>query len=144
VAVDTDGAPQLTRDGRPGQFSVSIAHCDQWLAVALASGATVGIDIQTQRNRTRYREMAELIALGEDAVLSPDQFNAHWVLREAISKASSGSVLDSHSIEAELRPACETDQQVDVGNLTASVQRLLPGVHVAIVMDQTGELRQCA
>ena len=141
----SDGGPRLYCNGQPSEFNISISHSGQWVAVGIARGTAIGIDIQSHSERRRFREMAKILDFGEDASHSQQRFFSHWTLREAIAKATQGSVLTAHHIEAELASACKAEGQlVNAGEFTAMVDNISPDAHLAVVLNRSIETTQCA
>ncbi len=105
----------------------------------------IGIDIQQHQARRRRREMAEMISLDVSAADSQQQFYSFWALREAIAKATNGSVLEAHPVEASLVAACgSTGRTVSAKHFTAMVRVMPPDAHLAVVLNQNTAANSCA
>jgi phosphopantetheinyl transferase len=134
-------SPLLYNGDKPSELNASVAHSGRWVAVALTSGSRIGVDIQTQDERSRYREMAELLDMDDGASVDQRHFFSCWSLREAIAKATDSSVLTPHPIEPELARACrEHGQIVSAGQFVALVDMMPPDAHLAVVLNNNKEL----
>lgn len=132
-----DSAPQLYHSGRNSEFDISVSHSGRWVAVGIAKGMAIGVDIQQHQVLRRRREMAEMIGLDRAAANSQQRFFSSWALREAIAKATSGSVLEAHAVEASLAAACgSTSRPVSADQFTAMVELMPPDAHLAVVINQ--------
>lgn len=97
LAAFADGRPALRLDGAPLPLSLSIAHSDDWLALALGEVA-LGVDVEVPPNG-RERDLS---ALARFAFAAPEtrtlaalegsrraaEFHALWALKEAWVKRS--------------------------------------------------------
>jgi phosphopantetheinyl transferase len=134
-------SPRLYHAGKASELNASVAHSGRWIAVALASGSRIGVDIQTQDERSRYREMAELLNMNDGARVDHRHFFSSWSLREAIAKATDSSLLTPHPVEAELTDACRKHGQfVSAGKFVALVDVMPPDAHLAVVLNNSEEL----
>jgi phosphopantetheinyl transferase len=143
----SDRGPCLYRAGERSDLSASVAHSGAWVAVAVGLGrrSSIGVDIQVQDERQRRSEIADFISLNSIAENSPQQFFACWTLREAIAKATNGSVLTPHALEPELTAACENPGElVRTGSLWAMVDVIQPDVHLAVALNSGSEELKCA
>ena len=140
VSRISNEAPRLLVSGQPSGLSASVSHSGRWVAAAVASGSAVGIDVETHRTRARRREITNFLRLSEMADNDDARFYACWTLREAIAKATNGSVLEPHASEVLLGAACETpNRAVSAGPLTAIIDKIADA-HLAVVLHQTTEL----
>ena len=138
-------APAIYRGDRDCSLKASIAHSGPWVAVGLASMGNIGVDIEVEGDRKRFRDIAEFLGLDADALLNEQQFFSSWVLREAIAKATNESVLTANSLEPELAAACrEHGRVINAGCLTALVGKLAPRAHLAVVLNSNPEVPTCA
>ncbi|WP_410667822.1 4'-phosphopantetheinyl transferase family protein [Amycolatopsis sp. cmx-4-68] len=95
IRPDGRGKPVLHADRRIG---ISISHSDHALAVAVAAGREVGVDVQTPitptegliRRCCRPQDRAEVAALPES--LRAGAFTSIWTVQEACLKASGEGV----------------------------------------------------
>jgi phosphopantetheinyl transferase len=141
--------PCLYRAGERSDLSASVAHSGPWVAVGvatgLARGSSIGVDIQVQDKRPRRSEIADFLSLNAIADFGPQQFFACWTLREAIAKATNGSVLTPHAVEPELAAACENPGElVRTGSFWAMVDVIQPDVHLAVALNSASEESKCA
>lgn len=138
-----NAAPLLFRDSAPGDLVASTAHYGDWVAVGLARHADIGVDIQQHHASARADEIARFLDLRQDANAS--SFYDAWVLREAIAKATGGSVLLKHAIESDLEVACDRrGEAVSAGDFQAMVERITPGVSFALVVNHRRVMQHCA
>lgn len=138
-------APLLYQAGIISELNVSVAHSGHWIMVGLASGSDIGVDIQTHKENERHQAMAEFLGLETNAASDAQHFFSCWTLREAITKATGGSLLMPHAIESELAAACDAQgNTVHVGSFTAMVDMMPPDAHLAVVLKQCAEPEQCA
>ena len=138
-------APCLYRGEESCDLRASVAHSGPWVAVGLASGCGIGVDIQVQDDRRRYRKIAEFLDLDPDAMRDKRLFFSSWVLREAIAKAVDDSVLTPHVLEPELAAACrDHGRVVNAGHFSAFVDVISPDAHLAVVLNNDSEARRCA
>jgi phosphopantetheinyl transferase len=138
-------APCIYRGTEVSDLKASVAHSGPWVAVGLTRQGNIGVDIQVQDSRERFREMADFLELNADASVNEQQFFSSWALREAIAKATDDSVLAAHAREPELAAACrEHGRVVNAGSLTAMVDRLSPDTHFAVVLNRSPETPACA
>jgi len=93
------GKPKLadaqTRAGSGRGLAFNLSHAGDWLAIAVARDAEVGVDIERRARRVRARELARrwfgtdeaarLDTLDEDSARV--EFLRRWSLREALVKA---------------------------------------------------------
>ena len=63
IRHSSGSAPRLYQDGKISELNVSIAHSGNWVAVGLANGSDIGVDIQTHQENERHQAMAELLKL---------------------------------------------------------------------------------
>jgi len=113
----------LLLDGSSIALQASLAHSGGWIAAAVTGRGVVGVDIESKRKLGRHRHIASFVGMpaGGDASL----FLARWTLREAIAKATGGSVLEAHAVERSLCSACERPgSTVTAGEFTAMVRTL--------------------
>ena len=97
---DSVGKPALADEGRSSGLEFNLSHSGSWLAVAVARGAPVGVDIERRRTLPRSAELARryFSAAEAEAVAELDEparsrrFLALWTVREAHIKAM-GSTL---------------------------------------------------
>lgn len=138
-------APAVFRGERVCTLKASMAHSGPWVAVGLATTGNIGVDIEVESDRKRFRGIAEFLGLDADALLGEQQFFSSWVLREAVAKAMNESVLTANSLEPELAAACrEHGRVVNAGCLTALVGVLAPHAHLAVVLNSNPEVPTCA
>jgi len=145
IQRNSGSAPGLYSAGERCELNASVAHSGLWVAAGLASGSRIGVDIQVQDERQRYGEMAELMHLDAIAAVDQQHFFSCWTLREAIAKATNGSVLTPHALESGLMAACDRPgQMVYAGPLSAMIDVIHPDVHLAIVLDGDTRMSLCA
>jgi phosphopantetheinyl transferase len=97
---DDIGAPYLAIDNKASSLNVSVAHCADWMAVGLASGAHIGVDVEFSRHRQRKAEISKLLGWQLE-VVDNDDFHAKWTLWEASAKCVSGSIVERENHEFE-------------------------------------------
>lgn len=98
------GAPLLLVNDRPFDASISMSHSGPWIAVVIARGAEVGIDVEVNEVRPRFSAMASYMGW-LDVAENPDQFLLYWTLWESCVKLEQSSIFKTRnrSFEA-LRP----------------------------------------
>lgn len=108
------GKPALVDPGsgsEPGDLKFNLSHAPGWLALAVATGTDVGIDIEREDRALRWRELskryftpaeAEWLG-GMDEPYGRRQFLVHWTAREALIK-SVGKSIAGHIAAIELTP----------------------------------------
>lgn len=134
-------APELIRGKQQSEFRISSAHSANWVAVGLATGADIGVDVQVHQDRARAEKISKLLDL---RCCKAGFFDA-WVLREAIAKATAGSLLTKHAIEAELVSACKQRGDVIRANdFAALVELVNPSVSFAAVIRHHRVMQHCA
>lgn len=145
IRRSVDSAPQLYHSGQHSGFNISVSHSGRWVAVGIAKGMAIGVDIQQRQVRRRQREIGKMIGLDQAAANSQRRFFSSWALREAIAKATNGSVLEAHPVEASLVAACEsTGRTVSAEHFTAMVRLMPPDAHLAVVLNQNKGANSCA
>lgn len=85
------GSPRLLVGGAPSGINLSMAHSGRWVAVALAKGARVGVDVERARPRENFVAMAEYMGW-KDRVDNLDDFLTQWTIWEACVKLSESSI----------------------------------------------------
>lgn len=141
VRHSPNAAPRLFRGDTQSEFRISAAHSANWVAVGLATDADIGVDVQVHRDLDRAEQMAELLGLRHREL----SFFDTWVLREAIAKATHGSVLTPHAIEAQLVSACEQRGNVIRANDFATIVDLIePTVSFSVVVHHSRAMQHCA
>ncbi len=134
-------SPLLYHGDKPSELNASVAHSGCWVAVGLTRESRIGVDIQVQDERSRYREMAKLLEMNDDASVDQRYFFSYWSLREAIAKATDSSLLTPHPVESELAHACrEHGRVVSAGKFVALVDAMPPDAHLAVVLNNSEEL----
>ena len=96
-----DGRPVPLHVSGDGGLTLSITHSGRIVAAAVSACGPVGVDVETQRPRTNYRDLAAY-AFGaaeraEVALEGLAGFYRIWTLREAMAKATGeglGRVVD--------------------------------------------------
>lgn len=95
-----DSAPRL-RTGSPTGLGISMSHCCETAAVAIAEHATVGCDILSSTRRLRWQHIASAFFDETDYAWMMDspgaaraRFNALWCAKEAIAKCSGKPLLE--------------------------------------------------
>jgi phosphopantetheinyl transferase len=137
-------APSLVLFDSSNRVNVSFAHSDNWVVVGLSLDIAIGVDIQSHRVLARRAEISELLKFEPGAKTSDEEFFACWALREAVAKATSGSVLSPHPSEPELAATClQGNKIMSVGSMTALVDEVA-GAHLAVVINADAALKQCA
>ena len=145
ISHHSGSAPNLYRATESCELHASVAHSGHWVAVGVSSGSSIGVDIQLQDKRQRTRAMADLLRLQGRAAIDQQYFFSCWTLREAIAKATNGSVLTPHVIEAELAAACtERGRFVSAGSFSAMVDVTRTNAHFAIVLVDNSPAFSCA
>jgi phosphopantetheinyl transferase len=145
IRRENGSAPRLFRDGVLSELNVSVAHSRGWVAVGVANGTAIGVDIQAHEEQQRYREMAEFLDLGKSAADDQQHFFSRWALREAIAKATDTSLLTPHAVEADLLTACTRQGRcVNAGRFTAMVDVVEANAHLAVVLNRGCESQLCA
>ena len=145
IRRESGSAPRLYRDGVQSELNVSVSHSCGWVAVGVANGSAIGVDIQAHKKQQRYREIAELLDLGESAADDHEHFFPRWTLREAIAKATDTSLLTPHPVEADLLVACRQQGSiVNAGHFTAMVDVMEANAHLAVVLNREDESPLCA
>jgi phosphopantetheinyl transferase len=138
-------APNLYRAGEASELSASVAHSGHWVAAGLASGGFLGVDIEVLSYRQRQREIARLLRLDPVAEGDLQYFYSCWALREALAKASKGSLLAPHLAEFDLTLACTAPGQlVHVGAYSATVECIRPDAILAVVLASNTPVSKCA
>lgn len=87
-----DGRPVPLHDSGDGGLALSISHSGRIVAAAVSACGPVGVDVEMQRPRTNYRDLAAY-AFGaaeraEVALAGLAGFYRIWTLREAIAKTT--------------------------------------------------------
>ncbi|HEX2058801.1 MAG TPA: 4'-phosphopantetheinyl transferase superfamily protein [Actinomycetota bacterium] len=90
------GKPYLALQGEPARLRFSISYCDGLVALAFSGGRELGVDVETAKPETAWREVAahvfssaEKAALdGRDADAARRGFYEVWTRKEAASKVS--------------------------------------------------------
>lgn len=89
------GKPMLAGDLADSPLEFNASHSDDWLAVAVADGIAVGIDIETERRLPRASLLARRFLSNDEAEWIVDldepfrsrQFLRQWTARESLVKA---------------------------------------------------------
>lgn len=145
VRRNPESAPRVVRARDAFELHASVAHSGHWVAVGLSSESGIGVDIQAEDTRHRWRDMADLLCLPDVAAIDKQHFFSCWALREAIAKATKGSVLLPHEVEQELSTAvAKRGHVVSVRSLSAMVDQIHPDVHLAVVLVQGAPAMLCA
>ena len=125
---------------RTGSVHISLSHCGDLLAVALAS-APIGVDVERPRPRVCIQQAGGLLAHAEAEylqALKPARrqagFYALWTLKEAVTKAAGMNLWDS------LRTAvfdlhtrrCAVHPPLPAANWTCMHARTARGWHLAL------------
>jgi phosphopantetheinyl transferase len=140
-----ESAPRVVRASDAFELHASVAHSGHWVAVGLSSASEIGVDIQVEDTRHRWRDIANLVCLPDVAAIDKQHFFACWALREAIAKATSGSVLLPHEVEQELSIAvARRGHVVSARSLSAMVDQIHPHIHLAVVLVQDAPAMLCA
>lgn len=137
-------AGQLTQELGQDAVSTSRAYSGRWIAVGVAAGASIGVDIELARPRERLRDVATWLDL--DATDEPE-FYAHWTLREALAKSRGGSVLEAQAIEAQMRAAAhQPGELLETDGYAALCDRLAGGIYYSLVLNHQPdyEVIRCA
>ncbi len=109
------GKPQLPAELAESGLHFNLSHAGDWLAIALASDRTVGIDTEHVRRSLRWQKLARryfsaaeadwLCAMDEP--LGAHQFLKHWTAREALIKGAGRTIAGNISrvvLSTELQP----------------------------------------
>ena len=116
IATSSDGAPRLvSRDGMV-TLSLSISHCADWVACAVAAQA-IGLDLEVSRRPRRWLGLAEQVfspqecqrlrTLPMEALESG--FFLHWTIKEACGKRD-GLGLRAEIARRQIAHECPRDQ----------------------------------
>ena len=105
------GAPYLVRDGKRSELNVSVSNTENWVAVGMSSGASIGVDVETIRPRHRMSAIADFLGW-KDKTSNLGEFLARWTLWEASAKCSGGSVLQQESLDFERLSASNSRGQM--------------------------------
>lgn len=145
IKHQTGSAPGIYRGTEISDLKASAAHSGPWVAVGLTRHGNIGVDIQVQDSRERFREIADYLEMDPSANADEQHFFSSWALREAMAKATGDSVLAAHPREPELAAACrEHGRLVNAGSFTAMVDRMSPDAHFAVVLRCSPETPACA
>jgi phosphopantetheinyl transferase len=119
------GAPQLLVNGEACPVNISLAHCGDAVAVGVARGLAIGVDLEYMRHRPNMQAISEFVGWSGSTTDS-DEFYARWTLWEAFAKCVSGSLLN------------KTNHRIE--NLTAhrSVGRMVFAANLAALCDCMG------
>ena len=140
-----NSAPRLYHSGERSSMNASVAHSGNWVAVGVADGADIGVDIQTSGEHRNSQAIAEFLNLEKIAANDTDGFLRNWTLREAIAKSTGGSVLTKHAIESELGVACEqSGRVVRAADFSAMVNVIAADTCFAVVLSSHTEASLCA
>jgi len=96
LASDGDGKPRLMQAPVRADLRFSISHSGPWLAIAVAVGIELGVDIEAVRALPRAADLARrYFSAAESDYLAKcppaqqsDEFLACWTVREALVKAN--------------------------------------------------------
>lgn len=94
VEKSESGAPRLVHHGLRSELNISMAHSSNWISVALAKGARVGVDIEAGKPREKSAAMAEYMGWS-NRVEDTKDFLALWTLWEACVKLEESSIFCS-------------------------------------------------
>ena len=90
------GPPILREYDERSEWNVSVSHCDNWIAVGIAPGAAIGVDIEKIRSRPRMVKISEYLGWSRSPTDSAE-FWARWTLWEAYAKCMGRSVLQKEN-----------------------------------------------
>jgi 4'-phosphopantetheinyl transferase len=79
------GKPRII-DG--GDLEVSVSHSGQRVAVALARGAAVGVDVEERPAGFDYAALVPAVLGSAERATDADTFLAYWTCKEAVLKAT--------------------------------------------------------
>jgi len=108
------GKPVLAGRWANSPLAFSVSNADEWLAVAVARGAAVGVDIEIQRPLPRAVRLARRFLSAPEAEwlntldepLRSRQFLRQWTAREALVKAQGSALAVSlGALELDWQPA---------------------------------------
>lgn len=128
------GAPQLFVNGEACAINISLAHSGDRIAVGVARGLAIGIDLEHIRQRPNAQAIAEFVGWS-GIVADSDEFCARWTLWEAFAKCVSGSLLNkaNHRIE-DLRAHRYLGCMAFDGNLAALCDRMSGDLMCSLVL----------
>ncbi len=96
------GKPVLAEPHADTELAFNLSHAGALLAVAVARGVAIGVDIESRDRRVRTAALARrcfsdaesrrIVALGDDAART--EFLRRWSVREAVIKAWGGTVAE--------------------------------------------------
>ncbi|MEM1081980.1 MAG: 4'-phosphopantetheinyl transferase superfamily protein [Pseudomonadota bacterium] len=103
LAHNRSGKPHVSSAQHNTDLAFNLSHADDWLCIAVTSGAAIGIDIESRNRDLRWRQLAARYFSPEEAdwlnAMSPTagavQFLRHWTAREAMIKAMGHTIAGS-------------------------------------------------
>lgn len=103
IVRSPSGKPHLESAPKDGPLNFNVSHSGSWLAIAIARGVPVGVDIEHRRTMRRPIDMAQRYFSGPEseciaALDEPERstrFLRHWTAREAMVKASDSTLAES-------------------------------------------------
>ena len=119
IASGRFGKPELIGEYADSELMFNLSHAGDWLAIAVAAGVPIGVDIEAADRRLRWRKLARryfspaeadwLEAM--DEVRGTLQFLKHWTAREALIKAMGYTIagnISSVLLQATATPQIES------------------------------------
>jgi len=132
------GAPRLVHRGLSPSIHVSLAHSGPWIAVALARGARVGIDIEQKKPRANVAAMAEYMGWA-DRVTDLNGFLSRWTLWEACVKLEESSIFNGENAAFDALGKNRSNEALYESGTWASLNRnLKEGAFLALAIHRNG------
>ena len=130
-AVTEQGKPYLAESKLHFNLSHNLSHT----AIALCTAGAVGIDVETSKEDRSFQRISQRCfhARHRKHIVNPQQFYAHWVLKEAHLKCHSGTLFGTKP--PHIRPTELGYRSDDL--TTFMVYRLLNGDYLGLCLEAT-------
>ena len=119
IVNNRHGKPRLAGAHSDSGLTFNLSHAGDWLAIAIADGVPVGVDIEAADRPLRWRQLARRYFSPAEAdwleamddVQGSLQFLKHWTAREALIKAMGRTIagnISSVVLQTEATPRIES------------------------------------